>query len=132
VKSLLPVVRTGHIHAMAHITGGGLLENIPRVLPQGLHAYIDADAWLQSPIMSFLQAQGRIEPEEMARTFNCGIGMAIVVKEADVDSITAALVRAGETVHRIGRIAKGEKGCTVFGKGETWAKREAWSATHHG
>ncbi|WP_019833346.1 phosphoribosylformylglycinamidine cyclo-ligase [Sphingomonas sp. PR090111-T3T-6A] len=132
VKSLLPVIREGKIHALAHITGGGLLENIPRVLPQGLHAHIDADAWPQSPLMGFLQAQGRIEPEEMARTFNCGIGMAVVVAAADVDAVTATLEAAGETVHRIGRIEAGEKGCTVSGKDETWAKREAWSATHHG
>jgi len=132
VKSLLPIVRSGHIHAMAHITGGGLLENIPRVLPQGLHAHIDADAWPQPPIMAFLQAQGRIEPEEMARTFNCGIGMAVVVNVVDADYVTTELERAGETVHRIGRIVKGAKGCTVSGKDETWAKREAWSATHHG
>ncbi|WBO24153.1 phosphoribosylformylglycinamidine cyclo-ligase [Sphingomonas abietis] len=132
VKSLLPVIRAGHIHALAHITGGGLLENIPRVLPQGLHAHIDADAWPQSPLMGFLQAQGRIEPEEMARTFNCGIGMAVVVNVVDVDYVTTELERAGETVHRIGRIAQGEKGCTVSGGDETWAKREAWSATHHG
>jgi len=131
VKSLLPIVRSGHIHAMAHITGGGLLENIPRVLPDGLHAHIDADAWPQAPIMAFLQAQGRIEPEEMARTFNCGIGMAVVVSVVDVDYVTTELERAGETVHRIGRIAKGAKGCTVSGSDETWAKREAWSATHN-
>ncbi|MGN6123740.1 MAG: phosphoribosylformylglycinamidine cyclo-ligase [Sphingomonas oligoaromativorans] len=132
VKSLLPVIRDGKIHALAHITGGGLLENIPRVLPQGLHAHIDADAWPQSPLMAFLQAQGRIEPEEMARTFNCGIGMAVVVAAADVEAVTTALEAAGETVHRIGHIATGEKGCTVSGGQETWAKREAWSATHHG
>jgi phosphoribosylformylglycinamidine cyclo-ligase len=132
VKSLLPVVRGGLIHALAHITGGGLLENIPRVLPDGLHAHIDADAWPQSPLMGFLQAQGRIEPEEMARTFNCDIGMAVVVAPGDVDAVTTALEAAGETVHRIGRIEAGEKGCTVSGGEETWLKREAWSATHHG
>ncbi len=132
VRSLLPVIRTGHIHALAHITGGGLLENIPRILPDGLHAHIDADAWPQSPLMAFLQAQGRIEPEEMARTFNSGIGMAIVVNVVDVDYVTTELERAGETVHRVGRIAKGKKGCTVSGREESWAKREAWSATHHG
>jgi phosphoribosylaminoimidazole synthetase len=70
VKSLLPIVRSGRISALAHITGGGLLENIPRVLPEGLHALIDADAWVQPRLMAFLQAQGNIEPEEMARTFN--------------------------------------------------------------
>ncbi len=132
VKSLLPVIRAGQIHALAHITGGGLLENIPRVLPEGLHAHVDADAWPQSPLMAFLQAQGRIEPEEMARTFNCGIGMVVVVAAADTDAVTTALEAAGETVHRIGRIEAGSKGCTVSGSDETWAKREAWSATHNG
>jgi phosphoribosylformylglycinamidine cyclo-ligase len=131
VKSLLPTIREGHVHALAHITGGGLLENIPRVLPDGLHAHINADAWPQSPLMAFLQAQGKIEPEEMARTFNCGIGMAVVVGSDNVDAAVASLEAAGEHVHRIGRIEKGEKGCTVSGSDETWAKRDAWSATHH-
>src|SRR5947209_7011493 len=84
VKSLLPLVRGGTVKALAHITGGGLLENIPRVLPDGLHARIDADAWPQPRLMAFLQAQGNIEPEEMARTFNCGIGMAIIVSPDDI------------------------------------------------
>lgn len=132
VRSLLPLVRTGKIHAMAHITGGGLLENIPRVLPDGLHAYVDADAWQQPRLMAFLQAQGHIESEEMARTFNCGIGMAVVVPEAEVASVTAALEDAGETVHRIGHIAAGEKGCTVTGSIETWSAKADWTATHHG
>ena len=132
VKSLLPLMRKGLIHAMAHITGGGLLENIPRVLPTGLHASVDADAWDQPRLMAFLQAQGNIEPEEMARTFNCGIGMAVVVAEADVAEVTAALTAAGETVHRIGRIAAGEKGCTIIGSVETWHAKSDWSATHLG
>jgi phosphoribosylformylglycinamidine cyclo-ligase len=130
VKSLLPLVRTGKVHALAHITGGGLLENIPRVLPRGLHATIDADLWPQSRLMAFLQAQGNIEPGEMARTFNCGIGMAVVVAAEDVASVTAALEAAGETVHRIGHIGLGEKGCTVRGGDETWAGQGAWTATH--
>ena len=132
VKSLLPLVRSGKIHAMAHITGGGLLENIPRVLPAGLHATIDADCWEQPRLMAFLQAQGNIEPEEMARTFNCGIGMAIVVTDQDADGAISALEAAGETVHRIGRIAAGEKGCTVRGSTETWGGRGGWTATHNG
>src|SRR5690606_23598470 len=74
LKSLLPLIRPkdgqqGRIHALAHITGGGLLENVPRVLPAGLHARIDADSWPQPRLMAFLQAQGNIEPAEMARTF---------------------------------------------------------------
>lgn len=132
VVSLLPVVRSGRIAAMAHITGGGLLENIPRVLPDGTHAHVDADAWVQPRLMAFLQAQGHIEPEEMARTFNCGIGMVLVVDESDVASVTSDLEAAGETVHRIGHIDAGQKGCTVSGSIETWSARAAWSATHGG
>ena len=132
VKPLLPIVRAGLVKAMAHITGGGLLENIPRVLAEGLHARIDADAWTQPRLMAFLQAQGAIEPEEMARTFNCGIGMAVIVAEADVAETTARLEAAGETVLQIGRIEAGEKGCTVTGSTETWSARADWSATHHG
>src|SRR3954449_10377900 len=119
VKSLLPLVRAGRVRAMAHITGGGLLENIPRVLPDGLHASIDAAAWPQPRLMAFLQAQGHIEPEEMARTFNCGIGMVAIVAEADVAEVTAGLEAAGETVYRIGAIEAGERGCTVFGSAES-------------
>jgi phosphoribosylformylglycinamidine cyclo-ligase len=132
VRSLLPLVRTGKIHAMAHITGGGLLENIPRVLPKGLHAHVNADAWTQPRLMAFLQAQGNIEPEEMARTFNCGVGMAVVVAQTDVADVTAALQAAGETVFNIGHIADGDKGCTVTGSVETWSAQSDWTATYVG
>jgi phosphoribosylformylglycinamidine cyclo-ligase len=132
VKSLLPVIRAGDIHALAHITGGGLLENIPRVLPDGTHAVVDADSWDQPRLMAFLQAQGNIEPAEMARTFNCGIGMVIAVAEDAVERVTAALESAGETVHHIGHIEAGDKGCTVRGSVECWSARESWSATHNG
>src|SRR3954454_22016152 len=123
VKSLLPLVRSGKVRAMAHITGGGLLENIPRVLPEGLHARVDADAWPQPRLMAFLQAQGHIEPEEMARTFNCGVGMAVIVSPEDVRDITEALEAGGETVFNIGSVLAGEKGCTVSGSGGTWSAR---------
>jgi phosphoribosylformylglycinamidine cyclo-ligase len=132
VKSLLPLVRSGQVRALAHITGGGLLENIPRVLPDDLHAHVDADLWEQPRLMAFLQAQGNIEPEEVARTFNCGVGMAVIVAEDDVAAVTDALVVAGETVHRVGTIAEGPKGCTVSGSTETWSARAPWSATHKG
>ena len=132
VKSLLPLVREGRIAALAHITGGGLLENIPRVMPDVCHAVVDADAWPLPRLFAFLQAGGAIEPGELARTFNCGIGMVAVVRAGDADAVTAALEAAGETVYRIGRIEAGEKGCTVSGSAETWSAREAWSATHHG
>ena len=130
VKSLLPVIRSGRIHALAHITGGGLLENVPRVLPEGLHARIDADAWLQPRLMAFLQAQGNIEPGEMARTFNCGIGMVLAVAADDVAGVQADLEAAGETVHVIGAIEPGQRGCTVQGSRDAWSARESWEAVH--
>ncbi|MFN4112681.1 MAG: phosphoribosylformylglycinamidine cyclo-ligase [Sphingomonadaceae bacterium] len=130
VKSLLPAIRAGRIAALAHITGGGLLENIPRVLPEGAHAVVDADAWTQPRLMAFLQAQGNIEPAEMARTFNCGIGMVLAVDEDDIDTLMLDLTAAGETVFRIGRIERGQRGCTVHGSVETWSARAEWEATH--
>jgi len=101
------------------------------VLPRGLHALVDAAAWPQPRLMAFLQAQGNIEPEEMARTFNCGIGMAVVVAPAEAETVKAALEAAGETVFPIGRIAQGERGCTVSAPAENWGARSDWSATHH-
>jgi phosphoribosylformylglycinamidine cyclo-ligase len=80
--------------------------------------------------MAFLQAQGNIEPAEMARTFNCGVGMAVIVEAGDVAAVTAALEEAGETVVTVGRIEAGDKGCTVKGSTETWSARADWSATH--
>jgi phosphoribosylformylglycinamidine cyclo-ligase len=130
VKSLLPFIRSGRINALAHITGGGLLENIPRVLPKGLHARIDAGAWEQPRLMAFLQAQGNIEPAEMARTFNCGIGMVLAVPADDVTALKAELEAAGETVFVIGIIEEGDKGCTVQGSAEVWSAREDWEAVH--
>ncbi|HVF94032.1 MAG TPA: phosphoribosylformylglycinamidine cyclo-ligase [Sphingomonas sp.] len=130
VASLLPLLREGRIKGLAHITGGGLLENLPRILPAGVHAAVDADAWEQPRLMAFLQAQGGIEPEEMARTFNCGIGMAVIVAADAADAVSEALVASGETVLTIGRIEAGAKGCTVRGSTETWSARADWTATH--
>ena len=132
VRSLLPLVRAGRLGALAHITGGGLLENVPRVLPEGLRAVIDADSWPQTRLMAFLQAQGAIEPEEMARTFNCGIGMVVVVAAEEADKVAADLTAAGETVHRIGTIIAGERGCTVKGSEGIWSARADWVADHNG
>jgi phosphoribosylaminoimidazole synthetase len=132
VKALLPVIRAGKIRALAHITGGGLLENIPRVLPKGLHASIAAGAWPQPRLMAFLQGQGNIEPGEFARTFNCGIGMALIVAREDMRDVSHTLEDAGETVFEIGEIVAGERGCTVAGAAGAWSARDAWSATHHG
>ncbi len=129
VQSLLPQLRKGHIRGLAHITGGGLLENVPRVLPEGCHARIDAASWPLPRLMAFLQAQGNIEPEEMARTFNCGIGMVAVVAPELAEGMKDALYEAGEEVFTIGEVVAGQRGCTVFGPAETWSARADWSAS---
>ena len=131
VRSLLPIVRAGRIKALAHITGGGLLENIPRVLPDGLHALVDADAWPQPRLMAFLQAQGRIEPAEMARTFNCGIGMIAIASPEDAGALIEQ-AQVQEQAFVVGRIEAGAKGCTVSGSAGTWSAPADWTATHHG
>ena len=128
VRALLPAIRAGRINALAHITGGGLLENIPRVLPEGLRAGIDAGSWPLPPIMAFLQAEGNIEPAELARTFNCGIGMILVVRPSEADSLAEDLARAGEEVTRIGMVGPGARGCTVAGSAGQWFARESWEA----
>jgi phosphoribosylformylglycinamidine cyclo-ligase len=130
VASLLPLLRERRLKGLAHITGGGLLENVPRVLPAGVHARIDADAWPLPRLMAFLQAQGGIEPAELARTFNCGIGMVAIVAADQADGVVAALEDTGETVFRIGTVEHGDRGCTVVGATETWSARAPWSATH--
>ncbi|MEW4447491.1 phosphoribosylformylglycinamidine cyclo-ligase [Qipengyuania sp. JC766] len=130
VKSLLPSIRDGRIAALAHITGGGLLENIPRVLPEGVRAEIDAGSWPQPGVMAFLRQQGSIAPAEMARTFNCGIGMVLVCDEGDVAAVEAAMQDAGETVWRIGTLVEGQRGCTVRGDAGQWQAASAWTADH--
>jgi phosphoribosylformylglycinamidine cyclo-ligase len=131
VKSLLPLIRAGRIKGLAHVTGGGLLENIPRVLPEACHAIVDADAWPLPRLFAFLQSGGAIEPEELARTFNCGIGMAAIVGAAEAEQVAGALGGAGETVHRIGSVEGGTRGCTVKGSAGNWSAREDWTATHN-
>lgn len=130
VRALLPLLRERRIKGLAHITGGGLLENIPRVLPESCHAMIDAGGWPFPRIMAFLQAQGLIEPSEMARTFNCGIGMAIIVAGDAAEDVAQRLRDAGETVFSIGTVTAGQRGCTVRGQTETWSARAPWEATH--
>ncbi len=131
VRSLLPLVQQGRIKGLAHITGGGLLENIPRVLPDGCHAMLGADEWDFPKIFALLQQGGQIAPEEMARTFNCGIGMAVIVDPELADKLGTELEGAIEEVFEIGQVEEGPRGCTVNGKAGTWNSDEAWSATHH-
>ncbi|MGE5563754.1 MAG: phosphoribosylformylglycinamidine cyclo-ligase [Bacillota bacterium] len=129
VRSLLPLVQEGRIKGLAHITGGGLLENIPRVLPDGCHAVVDAARWPLPAIFTLLQEGGRIAPAEMARTFNCGVGMAVIASPEGAEAVTRTL---GADAFEIGRIEAGERGCTVHGQAGTWNSPEDWSATHNG
>ncbi|MBG7602550.1 MAG: phosphoribosylformylglycinamidine cyclo-ligase [Gammaproteobacteria bacterium] len=108
VKPLLELIGKVSVHALAHITGGGLLENLPRVLPDGVNAEIDLNSWQRPAIFDWLQRHGNIEESEMLRTFNCGIGMVVAVAAGDADEATALLEDAGETVYRIGRITAGD------------------------
>jgi len=104
VKPVLQAVKTGHVKAMAHITGGGLLENIPRVLPDGIGVWIDGQSWQAPPIFRWMAQVGNIDAHEMARTFNCGIGFVVIVAKEHADSISKILGDAGEKVSRIGEV----------------------------
>ena len=110
VKSILKLLETLPVKGMAHITGGGITENIPRVLPQGLTAEVQKSSWTLPPLFQWLQAQGNIEPLEMYRTFNCGIGMAVIVAAEHAEQAQAVLAEAGETVYRIGHIRAQQAG----------------------
>ena len=104
VRAALAAIETGAIKAMAHITGGGLLENIPRVLPEGLGVRLDAKSWPSPPVFRWLARTGAIEAQDMARTFNCGIGLVLIVAPAHVDEVTKPLAEAGEKIFRIGAV----------------------------
>lgn len=108
VKQVLEAIRAGGVHALAHITGGGLTENLPRVLPEGTGATIDLDAWDLPPVFKWLAETGGMEQGELLKTFNCGIGMIVVCDAAEADAVTALLSTAGETVSRLGEIEAGE------------------------
>lgn len=110
VKPLLSLMQQLPVKGMAHITGGGLVENIPRVLADGLTAQLQRDAWPLPPLFQWLQQHGQVADAEMHRVFNCGIGMAVIVAEADADKAIGHLEAAGETVYRLGRIRERASG----------------------
>ena len=107
VKPLLSLCSRFDVHALAHITGGGLLDNVPRVLPDGMRAVISTGTWQPAEIFDWLQRHGNVEPHEMYRTFNCGIGMVICVADGDCDAVIAHLGEQGEDARRIGYIEAG-------------------------
>jgi phosphoribosylformylglycinamidine cyclo-ligase len=104
VKPILQLIAALPVKALAHITGGGLTENIPRVIPAGLDAVIDTRTWRLPPVFGWLMDKGNIAWEEMYRTFNCGVGMVACVEKKDQAAALACLARAGETVWVIGAI----------------------------
>ena len=104
VKPILAALEKFEIKGMAHITGGGLTENIPRVLPENCVAQIDAQSWPLPKLFQWLQQTGNVEQQEMYRTFNCGIGMAVIVPAEQADAAQALLAEQGETVYRLGTI----------------------------
>jgi phosphoribosylformylglycinamidine cyclo-ligase len=104
VKPLLALMEKLTVKGMAHITGGGITENTPRVLPANTVAQIDASSWTMPKLFQWLQAEGNVDAQEMYRTFNCGIGMVVIVDAADADAAAAFLAEQGETVSRIGVI----------------------------
>ena len=108
VKPLLKLIKESQVNAMSHITGGGLQENIPRVLPDDCKAIIDTKAWDFPPVFQWLQEQGNVEAYEMYRTFNCGVGMIVAVPASEKDNALNILQQAGENAFVVGSVAKAE------------------------
>jgi phosphoribosylformylglycinamidine cyclo-ligase len=110
VKPILKLIRESQVNALSHITGGGLLENIPRVLPASAKAVIDIDSWTLPPVFQWLQAEGNVDAREMYRTFNCGVGMVIAVPADKADAAITLLQAEGESAWRIGQIEAAAEG----------------------
>jgi phosphoribosylformylglycinamidine cyclo-ligase len=108
VRQALAAIRAGGVHGLAHITGGGLTENPPRVLPEGLACEINLGAWALPPVFRWLATTANLSEPELLKTFNCGIGMILVVAEDRADALTDLLKAEGETVTRLGRIVEGQ------------------------
>ncbi len=109
VKTILKLIESAEIKGLAHITGGGLVENVPRVLPEGLCAEIEGNSFSKPPVFEFIQNIGEIEDEEMYRVFNMGIGMVIIANEKEAEKIIAQCNQMEEKIYTIGKIVKGEK-----------------------
>ncbi|MBD3755081.1 MAG: phosphoribosylformylglycinamidine cyclo-ligase [Gammaproteobacteria bacterium] len=109
VKPILELMKSVEIHALSHITGGGLLENLPRVMPENTMAKINTNSWKRPAVFDWLQEAGNVAYEEMHRTFNCGIGMVLVVDQKDQQKAIDLLTQAGETVSVIGQIEASEQ-----------------------
>jgi phosphoribosylformylglycinamidine cyclo-ligase len=113
VKPLLKLMREVSLHGLSHITGGGLVDNIPRVLPDGLEVVLERKAWPREPIFDWLQQQGKIADAEMYRVFNCGIGMTIQVSASDAQRAIGILSAAGQEALAIGEVRTGTRGVVI-------------------
>nr|WP_309503448.1 phosphoribosylformylglycinamidine cyclo-ligase [uncultured Roseovarius sp.] len=107
VRAALAAIRAGGVHGLAHITGGGLTENLPRVLPEGLGARVDLDSWALPGVFRWLGETGSMAEAEMLKTFNCGIGMILVVDAGAAEGLITLLEASGETVTRLGEVTEG-------------------------
>jgi phosphoribosylaminoimidazole synthetase len=106
VRTVLPHLKAGRVLGLAHITGGGLIENPPRAIREGLVAKFDWNAWEPPPVFQWLQAAGGVAEQEMRRTFNCGVGLLLVVDTHDLPDVLEGLVRAGEDAFVVGELAE--------------------------
>jgi len=113
VKALLALVRAMPVHALAHITGGGLTDNIPRVLQQGLEAVLERRNWQRDPVFDWLQKAGTIESTEMYRTFNCGLGMVVIVPPEHAAAAVKFLAARAETATIVGEVRAGARGVVI-------------------
>ena len=113
VKPLLALAREFQLHGLSHITGGGLIDNIPRVIPAGLEVVLERKSWPRDPVFEWLQAQGRVADEEMYRVFNCGIGMTIQVAARDADRAVGVLRDSGQPALPIGEVRSGVRGVVI-------------------
>ena len=113
VKALLALVRAMPVHALAHITGGGLTDNIPRVLPEGLEAVLERRNWQRDPVFDWLQKAGSIESAEMYRTFNCGLGMVVIVPPEHAAAAVKFLAARAETATIVGEVRAGARGVVI-------------------
>ncbi len=129
VRQCLAGLKTGAIKGFAHITGGGIVENTPRVLPKGVVAEIDASLWDLPPVFQWVMAEAGLSAHEMCRTFNCGIGMIAIVDGARVAEASKALSSFGDKVQEVGWIAEartGKPATTVAGPPGTWGVTDLW------
>ena len=110
---MLSLAQKVNVKGFAHITGGGVTDNIPRVLPDGFEVTLQRRSWARDPVFDWLAATGKISATEMYRTFNCGIGMIVVVAPADVDAALAHLNASGETATVIGGVGRGSRGVVI-------------------